>query len=261
MSVLNKIVEAKKDRLASARAAVPLGDLKDIISGLEKPRDFRAAVTGRSGEVRLIAELKKASPSKGLIRPEFDHKSIASVYDSKGVDALSVLTEEDFFQGSLGYLADARKVSSRPLLRKDFLFDAYQIYEARANQADAILLIAAILGKNQASEYLELAGELGMAVLFEVHDREELDMALLIDAAVIGINNRNLKTLRIDLETTFILKKEIPPGKVIVSESGISSREDVLRLQAAGIDAMLVGSSLMASGDIGRKIDELRGLS
>ena len=259
MSVLHEIVQQKKVRIAAAKRKRPAGELKSFISGIERPRDFAAAVTSDSGQVKLIAELKKASPSKGLIRPDFDHRAIASIYESKGVDALSVLTEEDFFQGNIEYLPEVRAITSRPLLRKDFLVDDYQVLEARAYQADAVLLIAAILERNQAAEYLGYARELGMAVLFEVHDQKELEMALLINAPIIGINNRNLKTLHIDLETTFQLKKEVPGGKIVVSESGISSRQDVLRLAEAGIDAMLVGSSFMASPDIGRRIDELRG--
>jgi indole-3-glycerol phosphate synthase len=258
MSVLNRIVEQKKVRISAAKAARPLAALKSTISSVERPRDFAGAVTGNAGRVKLIAELKKASPSRGLIRPDFDHKKIASIYEARAVDALSVLTEEDFFQGSLDYLPEVRAITSRPLLRKDFLIDDYQIFEARAYQADAVLLIAAILEKNQAAEYLACAGELGMAVLFEVHDHRELEMALLIDAPIIGINNRNLKTLAIDLETTFQLRREIPGGKIVVSESGISRHEDVLKLLEAGVDAMLVGSSFMAAADIGRKIDELR---
>lgn len=260
MSVLGKIIEKKRERIGVSRSRSSLSALRSIISGLEAPRDFANAVRrDPSGPVRLIAELKKASPSRGLIRPDFDHKKIASIYEAKGVDALSVLTEEDFFQGRIDYLPEVRAITSRPLLRKDFIIDDYQIFEARAYQADAVLLIAAILERNQAAEYLGCARELGMAVLFEVHDRKELEMALMIDAPIIGINNRNLKTLAIDLDTTFQLRREIPEGKIVVSESGISRHEDVLKLLGAGVDAMLVGSSFMASPDIGRKIDELRG--
>lgn len=259
MSVLLRIVEQKKVRIASAKAKRPVAELMSLISGVERPRDFAGAVRGNAGQLRLIAELKKASPSRGLIRPDFNHKKIASIYEAKGVDALSVLTEEDFFQGNIDYLPEVRAITSRPLLRKDFIVDDYQIFEARAYQADAVLLIAAILERNQAAEYLGCARELGMAVLFEVHDRKELEMALLIEAPIIGINNRNLKTLAIDLDTTFQLRREIPEGKIVVSESGISRHEDVLKLLGAGVDAMLVGSSFMASPDIGRKIDELRG--
>jgi len=260
MGILSRIVEAKKERLDSDRAKAPLRDLKRGIGYVEKPRDFTGALKRKSGEnIRLIAEIKRASPSKGVIRKDFDHISVGRIYEEKTVDAVSILTEEDFFQGSLSFISDVKKVLSRPVLRKDFIFDEYQIYEARANEADAILLIAAILGENQAAEYLHLSTELGMSVLFEVHDLKELETALLIDCPIIGINNRNLKTLRIDIQTTFDLKKEIPPQKVIVSESGIRTRADVQLLEDAGIDAMLIGTSLMEAEDIGKKIDELTG--
>jgi indole-3-glycerol phosphate synthase len=175
------------------------------------------------------------------------------------VNAISVLTEEDFFQGRLEFLADVKTISLLPVLRKDFIVDEYQIVEARANQADAILLIAALLDAGQAGEYIHMAKEFGMAVLFEVHDQGELEMALEIDAPIIGINNRNLKTLQIDLNTTFTMKREIPADRIVVSESGIRTRDDVIRLEEAGVDAMLIGTSLMESRDIGGKIDELRG--
>jgi len=207
----------------------------------------------------LIAEIKKASPSKGIIREKFDHISIAQIYDKKHVHAVSVLTEEDFFMGSLSFLPEVKKITSKPVLRKDFIVDEYQIYETRVNSADAILLIAAILEKNQADEYLNLARELGLSVLFEVHDYKELEMALLIACDIIGINNRNLKTLQIDLNTTSTLRREIPAGKIIVSESGIKSRMDVQKLQNIGVDALLIGTSFMEAEDIGKKIDELMG--
>ncbi|MBI5101044.1 MAG: indole-3-glycerol phosphate synthase TrpC [Nitrospirae bacterium] len=260
MSILEKIVDKKKERLASSKRTTPHSALIAAIGGLEKPKDFAQAIKRTDAPLRLIAEIKKASPSKGLIRPDFDHVKIASIYEDKKVDAISVLTEEDFFQGRLEYLPEVRKISSRPLLRKDFIIDEYQIYEARANMADAVLLIAAILGEKQAGEYLHISRDLGMSVLFEVHDYDELEMALRLDVPIIGINNRNLKTLAIDLDTTFNLMKEIPAGKTVVSESGISGRDDVLRLEQAGIDAMLVGSSLMASRDMGAQIDRLRGV-
>ena len=259
MSVLAKIAEKKRERLAAAKRVTSAAELSSRIKELSMPLDFAAAIKGQGCPIRLIAEVKKASPSKGLIRPDFDHRAVAAVYKEKKVNAISVLTEEDFFQGSLEFLKDVKDIAGLPVLRKDFIFDEYQILEARANNADAILLIAAMLESRQAAEYMHMAAELGLSVLFEVHDHEELEMALKIDAPIIGINNRNLKTLQIDLNTTFILKKEIPQGKVIVSESGIRSRGDVLRLEEAGIDAMLIGTSLMESADIGRKIDELRG--
>ena len=260
MGILDAIVAKKKEGLGVVKARTPLKDLKARLGDIEKPRDLTGALRRKPGErVRLVAEIKKASPSKGVIRKDFDHLSIARIYEEKTVDAVSVLTEEDFFQGSIDFIPDAKRVLTKPVLRKDFIFDEYQIYEARAYQADAILLIAAILGKNQASEYLHLSTELGLSVLFEVHEMKELEMAMQIDCPIIGINNRNLKTMQIDLQTTFDLRKMVPPRKIIVSESGIRTKIDVQRLHEAGIDAMLIGTSLMEAEDIAKKIDELTG--
>ncbi len=258
MSILAKIVGIKTERLASSKRMLPLSELKGRVQDADKTRDFSGALQ-KGGErgIRLIAEIKKASPSKGLIRKDFDPAAIASVYEKKPVSAISVLTEEDSFQGHLSFLRIVRDRVSKPVLRKDFIFDEYQVYESRANGADAILLIAALLDKSQAGEYLHLARELGLSVLFEVHDEEELEKALFINAGIIGINNRNLKTLQIDLAATFRLKKDIPEDKIVVSESGIRSREDVIKLSDAGVHAMLIGTSLMEAEDIGRKIDML----
>jgi indole-3-glycerol phosphate synthase len=262
MTVLDKIVQHKADRLSGARLKTSLSDLKSICRDLERPRDFRKAIRREeSTEPKLIAEIKKASPSKGLIRKDFDHIAIASIYERRKVDAISVITEEDFFQGSLNFLDEVRKTVTRPVLRKDFIFDGYQIYEARAHGADALLLIAAILQKNQAEDFMGLAEELGMSVLFEVHDAAELETALLVKAPVVGINNRNLKTLKIDLSTSLLLSKEIPEDRIVVSESGIGTRADISRIAASDIDAVLVGTCLMESSDIGLKIDELRGIT
>ncbi len=260
MGILDAIVAKKKEGLKVVKAETPLKDLRMRLADIEKPRDFTGALKREPGErMRLVAEIKKASPSKGIIRKDFDHLSIARIYEGKTVDAVSILTEEDFFQGSITFIPDAKRVLTKPVLRKDFIFDEYQIYEARAYQADAILLIAAILGKNQASEYLHLSTELGLSVLFEVHEMKELEMAVQIECPIIGINNRNLKTMQIDLQTTFDLRKMVPPGKIIVSESGIRTKTDVQRLHEAGIDAMLIGTSLMEAEDIAKKIDELTG--
>jgi indole-3-glycerol phosphate synthase len=259
MNILEKIVEKKKERLSYAKSHTTRTELKSRITDTARPRDFIKAITRGDGPVRFITEIKKASPSKGLIREDFDHVAIARIYEGKKVDAISVITEEDFFHGSLAYLADVKNTTTRPVLRKDFIFDEYQIYEARANGADALLLIAAILDTGQASEYLALADELGIAVLFEVHDHEELEKALTINAPVIGINNRNLKTMTIDLASSLTLKKEISEDRIVVSESGIRTKEDVLMVASAGIDAVLVGTCLMASPDIGTKLDQLRG--
>jgi len=259
MSVLAKIVNRKKERISEDKAKKPMAEIRAMIHDMPPPLDFRRALAREGGQIRLIAEVKKASPSKGLIRHNFDHRAIAAVYKEKEVDAISVLTEEDFFQGSPAFLTDVKDIAELPVLRKDFIIDEYQIFEARANRADAFLLIAALLEEGQASEYLHMATELGMNVLFEVHDFDELEMALKIPAPIIGINNRNLKTLQVDLDTTFALKQEIPADRIIVSESGIRTRDDVIRLENAGIDAMLIGTSLMESSNIGKTIDELRG--
>ncbi|MFN3396295.1 MAG: indole-3-glycerol phosphate synthase TrpC [Thermodesulfovibrionales bacterium] len=257
MSILDGIIEKKKERLRHVKSKTSLSEIKAMISGLDSTRDFKKAIK-REKNIRLIAEIKKASPSKGIIRADFDLERIVSIYEEKAVDAISVITEEDFFLGSTDYIKIVKDRVTRPVLRKDFIFDDYQIYESRAFGADAILLIGAILDRVQAEEYLHMARELGLAVLFEVHDYHDLEKALRIDADIIGINNRDLKTLMVDINTTFLLKKEIPSDRLTVSESGIKSREDVLRLDLAGIDAMLVGTTLMESEDIGKKIEELR---
>jgi indole-3-glycerol phosphate synthase len=260
MSVLDTIVKRRRQRIAESKARTPLGDLKDRISETEQPRDFAGAVRRRTGEgIRLIAELKKASPSKGLIRADFNPAAIARAYAARA-NALSVLTEEDFFQGHLAFIQTAKDAAPGiPALRKDFIVDEYQIYEARANGADAVLLIDAILDLSQAEEYLHLASELDLAVLYEVHDRHELEHALKLEAPIIGINNRNLKTLEINLGTTLELKKEIPTGHTVVGESGISNHEDAVRLEEAGTDAMLVGTLLMGKPDIAAALDALLG--
>jgi indole-3-glycerol phosphate synthase len=260
VGILSEIISKKRERLKDAKAMIPMRDLRTKIGDIEESRDFKTAIKrSPDEEIKLIAEIKKASPTKGVIRSEFNHLSIARTYEEKAVSAVSILTEEDFFHGNLKFLSEVKKVLTKPVLRKDFIFDEYQIYESRANEADAILIIAAILNKNQAAEYLHLSKELGLSVIFEVHNFKELEMALLIDSDIIGINNRDLKTLQVNINTTFELKKEIPSDKVTISESGIKTRKDVKRLQEAGIDSILVGTALMEAEDIGKKIDELMG--
>jgi len=259
MSMLTKIVEKKKERLNLAKTKVSFREIKSRTLNVEKLRDFKTAIKRESGPIRLIGEIKKASPSKGIIRKNFDHVLIARTYEEERVHAVSVLTEEDFFMGNLTFLPEVKKVVTKPILRKDFIFDEYQIYESRAHKADAILLIATILDKKQAHEYVHLSKELGLSVLFEVHNFKELEIALLINADIIGINNRDLDTLSLDIQTTFELRKEIPSHKIIVSESGIKTREDVRRLEDAGIDAILIGTAFMETEDISKKIDELMG--
>ncbi|HHT9130844.1 MAG TPA: indole-3-glycerol phosphate synthase TrpC, partial [Candidatus Brocadiaceae bacterium] len=208
----------------------------------------------------IIAEIKKASPSLGVIRTDFNHVEIARLYESSGAAAISVLTDEKFFQGKLSYLTDVKKSVSLPILRKDFIIDPYQIYEARSAGADAILLIAALLSKEEIQRFLELARELGMDCLVEVHSELELEKVLQTSANIIGINNRDLATFKIDLETTLLLKPMIPSGKIVVSESGIKSREDIVKLIKKGVDAVLVGETLMKSTNISTKLHELLGL-
>ncbi|MBI4837667.1 MAG: indole-3-glycerol phosphate synthase TrpC, partial [Nitrospirae bacterium] len=203
--------------------------------------------------------IKKASPSKGIIRENFDLSGIADIYDRKNVDAISVLTERHFFQGSIDYLRAVRKITKKPLLRKDFIFDEYQVYESRVNGADAILLIVACLEQSRLKDLRELAKELSLDSIVEVHDSKELETALSSGADIIGINNRNLKTFEININTTVRLLKDIPLDRIVVSESGINTRADVEVMEAAGADAILAGTVFMKSRDIGAKIDELMG--
>ena len=259
MTILDNIAGKKRDRLSSAKHRTSLQELKSLARDIEPPRDFGAAIKKGNAGIRIIAEIKKASPSKGLIRADFDHRTIAAVYEDKGVDAISVITEEDFFQGRLEFLPEVKRVVSRPVLRKDFIFDEYQIYEARTKGADALLLIAALLDVRQAADLMGLSEELGMAVLFEVHDSGELEDALKMNAPIIGINNRDLKTLSIDLNTSLMLRKKIPGDRTAVCESGIRTRDDVLKVETAGLDAVLVGTCLMEAPDIGAKLDQLMG--
>lgn len=257
MSILDRIVEKKRERIVEAKSRLPLSGLKSMISSAAPARDFAGAIR-KTDRIKLIAELKKASPSKGILRGDFDVQSIAKIYNDEA-DAMSVLTEQDYFRGGLENISLAKSVSVRPALRKDFIIDEYQIYEARAFGADALLLIECLLEAGRAKEFMQLSESMGMAVLFEVHDMKGLESALKLDAKIIGINNRDLQAMTIDIETTFKLKSDIPAGKIIVSESGIKSRSDVLRLQSAGVDAVLVGTSLMRSADIRSKIRELMG--
>jgi indole-3-glycerol phosphate synthase len=263
VSILKKILEKKRERLVAARAETPLKEIRkraEEAAPTGAARDFTAALTRAPGQrIRLIAELKKASPSRGLIRRDFDHRAIARVYAQKGASAVSVLTEEDFFMGRLAYLSDVRRIAACPLLRKDFIFDEYQVYEALAAGADAVLLIAAALSRGQAEDLMALSKSLGLGVLFEVHDMRELETAMYLECAVVGINNRNLETLDVSLITTFELVKEIPRGRITVSESGIKTNDDVRRLGDAGVHAILVGTRFMESTDVAAAMDELMG--
>lgn len=260
MSILKEILRYKAEELKAVKRAVPMAEIKAIANDMSKTRSFISALQRKKGgPVKLIAEIKKASPSKGLIREDFNLHDIASVYDKNDVAAISVLTEERYFQGNIDYLRSVREETEKPLLRKDFIFDDYQIYEGRAYGADAILLIAAALERSQLQDLMSLAKELSLDCLVEVHNYKELDAALFCNTEIVGINNRNLKTLEIDLNTTFELIKDIPDDKIIVSESGIETRADVEALERSRADAMLIGTSFMRSEDIGAKINELLG--
>lgn len=262
MTILNQIMDNKKIELEITRNSSPLADLKARIGDMGPTRPFGSAIKRETGgPVKLIAELKKASPSKGIIREDFKLPDIISVYDRKQVSAISVLTEEHYFSGSLKYLQEARERTEKPLLRKDFIFDEYQVYEARANGADAMLLIAAALEKSQIADLYGLAKELSMDCLVEVHSLKELDATLDCGAEIIGINNRNLKTLEISLNMTFEMLKDIPEDRTVVSESGISSRDHVESIETTRTDAILVGTTIMKSEDMGAKIDELMGVT
>ncbi|MDH5624846.1 MAG: indole-3-glycerol phosphate synthase TrpC [Nitrospira sp.] len=267
--ILDRILEHKKAELRRKQSRAYLADLKAIIRDAAPPLGFAVALdaTRTAASPALIAEVKKASPSLGLLREEFsekfDHLAIARTYYEHGASALSVLTDKDFFKGDLQYLADIKKALPIPALDKEFMVGEIQFYEARAHGADAVLLIVAALERRQLIDFHALASELKMDVLFETHHERELDLVLewVPTARLIGINNRDLKTFTTDLNVTFRLAKRIPADKVIVSESGIRSRADVLKLAEAGIHAMLVGESLIKSDDMGKKVAELRGTS
>jgi indole-3-glycerol phosphate synthase len=260
--ILKNIVNYKQRELAAAKASHSIAEVKARIADLEDhPRGFVRALrdAGDSGRTPVIAEVKKGSPSKGVIRPDFDPLAIAEIYQQNGAACLSVLTDAHFFLGQLGYLALIRERVSLPLLRKDFVFDPYQIYEARGAGADAVLLIAAMLDLHQLRDFSALARELSLDVLLEVHDEKELATALKTDCEMIGINNRDLRTFVMDLATTERLARLVPAERLIVAESGITSRADIVRLQDAGAGAFLIGESLMREENIGAKLRELLG--
>ena len=255
--ILDEIIANKKAELAATKPRIPFTDVKARGLDAEPVRGFGKALS--RGGIRLIAEVKKASPSMGVIREDFDPVRIARTYEESGATCISVLTEQKFFQGKLEYLGWIRKAVGLPLLRKDFIIDEYQIYEARAAGADAILLIAACLDKEQMEDYLGVAEQIGLDVLVEAHTYRELDKSLLAGAMLVGINNRDLTTFSVSLRTTLDLLKDIPDDRTVASESGIKTRDDVTMLEKAGVDAILVGESLMRENDIGKKVKELLG--
>jgi len=256
-TILDKIVEDKRAELAAAKAAVPPDRMRARAEAAPSVRDFAAALRGP--EIALIAEVKKASPSRGVLRADFEPVALAREYAEAGASAISVLTDAKHFQGALGHLRAIREVlpSGPPVLRKDFLFEEYQLYEARASGADAILLIIAILEPGVMRDLVTLTASLGMTALVEVHDEAEVERALEAGAEVIGINNRDLRTFEVDLATTERLRPLIAPEKTVAAESGIFTRDDMLRLKSSGVDAALIGEALVTAPEPGAKVREL----
>ena len=255
MTILERILEVKRAEIAAAKLRAPLPELERRAKAAGAPRDFAAALRARNPAV--IAEIKKASPSRGVLREQFDPAAIARSYEAAGAACLSVLTDERFFQGAAAHLMAAKGACSLAVLRKDFVVESYQVWESRAMGADCILVIAACLSKGEMRELERLAHELAMAVLVEVHDAGELDAALALSTPLVGINNRNLKSFETRLETTLELLPRIPRNRMVVTESGILTGDDVARLRNAGVHAFLVGEAFMRAPDPGAA---LRGL-
>ena len=259
-TMLEGIIATKRREVAAARRLMPLAEMEHQAAEAPPVRDFRAALAG-PGPIQLIAEVKKASPSAGVIRADFDPIAIARTYQAHGAACLSVLTDKPYFQGHLSYLARIRASVAIPLLRKDFLIDEYQVVEARMAGADAVLLIAEVLDDEALARLLARARGLGMAALVEFHDEANLERVLAAGADLVGVNNRDLRRFVTDLELTLRVRDRIPPEVLVVSESGIRTRRDVERLEAAGVSAILVGETLMRADDIGLAVEQLLGLA
>ena len=257
-NILDQIVATKRTEIERAKAAIPLDALKARMADAPPVRDFFAPLAA-AGPIKLIAEVKKASPSKGVIRADFDPVAIARTYEAHGASCLSVLTDEPFFQGSLEILRQVRQAVGIPVLRKDFILDTYQLVEARVAGADAVLLIAECLDDCNLRKLHSETIELGMTPLIELYEPANLERVLGAGAQLIGVNNRDLRTFEVDLAHTIRLREQVPLDCVLVGESGIETRADVVRLQAAGVDAILVGESLMREADIGAAVDRLLG--
>ncbi len=259
--ILDKIVAVKRDEVAAARRKKSLEAVREDAFSRVLTRDFEGALRAKiaAGQAAVIAEIKKASPSKGVLREDFIPADIAQAYAEHGAACLSVLTDQQFFQGSADYLKQARASCDLPVLRKDFMVDAYQIYESRAMGADCVLLIVACLMDDQLAELEAIARSLDMAVLVEVHDRPELDRALRLKTPLIGINNRNLRTFEVSLDTTLGMLEALPAGRLLVTESGILGVADVQRMRAAGVNAFLVGEAFMRAADPGVALASLFG--
>ncbi|MGL6095463.1 MAG: indole-3-glycerol phosphate synthase TrpC [Fimbriiglobus sp.] len=258
-NILDRIVETKWAEIAAAKLRVPEADLERRVRELPPTRGFVRALTV-PGEIRVIAEVKKASPSAGVIRADFDPVAIARTYEAHGAACLSVLTDESYFQGHLSYLTAVRAAVGLPVLRKDFVLERYQLLEARAAGADAALLIAEILPENRLADLFHAATDLGLDVLMELHDAEQLPRVLATGAPLVGVNNRSLRSFETRLDHTLDLLPQFPAGVAVVSESGICTAADMARLRAAGVRAVLVGESLMRAPDIGAALDALRGM-
>lgn len=257
-NILERIVATKRQEIAAAKARLPEVDLRKQAEAAPHPRDFFGALA-KPGPIRLIAEVKKASPSKGVIRADFDPVAIARTYAQHGAACISVLTDEPYFQGSLDYLVKIRAAVEVPLLRKDFILDVYQLYEARLAGADGVLLIAECLDDCNLRKLHNAAIDLGLCPLVELYDPENLPRVLEAGAKLIGVNNRDLRTFQVDLRHTIRMKQKIPDDCLLVGESGIDSRDDALLLEQAGVEAMLVGEHLMRHADIGGAVDALLG--
>jgi len=253
--VLDEIIAKKKEEVEQRKKILPLAQLKKRIAQQKSPLDFTFALKGEP--MRLIAEVKQASPSRGVLCPNFNPTELATTYAQVGANAISVLTEVNYFKGSIDHLAAIREVIKLPLLRKDFIFDSYQVYESRAYGADALLLIVAILSQEQLKELLLLSHSLGLKCLVEVHNETDVERALLSEAEIIGINNRDLNTFTVDINTTGQLRPLIPRQKIVVAESGIKSRKDIEKLKGWSVNAVLIGEALVTANNILTKMEEL----
>lgn len=258
--ILDKIVAYKKKKVVEERRKISIDCILSSINTCEERRNFKKVFEETHG-LSIISEVKKASPSKGIIKENFNPVGIAQSYTDNNAQAISVLTEDKFFLGDNAYLNQVRSVTSAPLLRKDFIIDSYQVYQSKALGADAILLIVSILSKEQLLNYQSIAKEIGLDCLVEVHDKSELNLALETGAEIIGINNRDLKTFKTTLATTQALITDIPKSKIVVSESGINTRKDMKFLESIGVNGVLIGESLMRAHSIDDKFKELRGES
>lgn len=258
VDALKEIIAKKKERILSAKQQICEEDLKVKVQSLPPTRSFLEAIS-KPKQISLIAEIKRQSPSRGIIRQDFSLQEIARIYQDCGVQAISVLTEEDYFGGNISYINEVKNFVDRPILRKDFILEPYQVYESRFYGADAILLIAALLSKEKLSELMQLAKGLGLVSLVEIHDEKELKKVLSLKAPLIGINNRDLHTLEVDFKITEKLFPLIPKDKIVVVESGMKSYQDVLFLKILGVSAVLIGEALMEAQDIKKRAEEIMG--